>query len=69
MKMKFCKIEHVKNDQIMIIQNEMTDIYQVVVECETNYSFTPDYVSKGFKSYTAALNHFNKLLVKHQSMV
>lgn len=35
--MKFCKIEHVKNDQIMIIQNEMTDIYQVVVECETNY--------------------------------
>lgn len=67
--MKFCKIEHVKNDQIMIIQNEMTDIYQVIVECETNYSFSPDYVSKGFKSYSGALNHFNKLLFKYQNKV
>ena len=67
--MKFCKIGHVKNDQIMIIQDEITDIYQVAVESQTNYSFTPDYVSKGFKSYSAALNHFNKLLVKYQSRV
>ena len=67
--MKFCKVEHVKNDQIMIIQDEITDIYRVAVESQTNYSFTPDYVSKGFKSYSAALNHFNKLLVKYQSRV
>ena len=67
--MKFCKVEHVKNDQIMIIQDEITDTYQVAIESQTNYSFTPDYVSKGFKSYSAALNHFNKLLVKYQSRV
>lgn len=67
--MKFCKIEHVKNDKIMIIQNQLTDIYQVVVQAVNNYSFNPDYVSKGFKSYSAALNHFNKLLVKYQSKV
>ena len=62
--MKFIKIEHVDNDQIMIIQNELTEIYQIVVECANNYSFTPDYVSKGYKSYSGALSHFNKVLLK-----
>lgn len=65
--MKFIKIEHVENDQIMIIQNEVTGIYQIVVECASNYSFTPDYVSKGYKSYAGALNCFNKVLLKYKA--
>ena len=64
--MKFLKIEHVNNDQIMIVQNELSDIYQVVIERVDNYSFSPDYVSKGYKSYSGALSHFNKVLSKYK---
>lgn len=67
--MKFCNAEKVGTIEVTIIQNEMTDIYQVIADSDTNCLFTPDYVSKGFKSYSAALNHFNKLLVKYQSRV
>ena len=64
--MKFLKIEHVNNDQIMIVQNELSDIYQVVIERVDNYSFSPDYVSKDYKSYSGALSHFNKVLNKYK---
>ena len=63
--MKFIKIEQVNNDQIMIVQNELSDIYQVVIERVGNYSFSPDYVSKGYKSYSGASYHFNKVLNKY----
>ena len=64
--MKFLKIEHVNNDQIVIVQNELSDIYQVVIERVDNYSFSPDYVSKGYKSYSGASYHFNKVLNKYK---
>ena len=64
--MKFLKIEHVNNDQIMIVQNELSDIYQVVIERVDHYSFSPDYVSKGYKSYSGASYHFNKVLSKYK---
>ena len=48
----------------MLIQNELTDIYQVVVEGYQNYSFTPDYVSKGYKSLSSAKKHFEHIVNK-----
>lgn len=65
--MKFIEIEDVASDQIMIIQNELYDLYYVVVESAQNYSFTPDYVSKPFKTKKAAVNLFNKVVAKYKA--
>ena len=65
-KMKYIKIENLSNEQIMLIQNELTDIYQVVVEGYQNYSFTPDYVSKGYKSLSSAKKHFEHIVNKYK---
>ena len=64
--MKYIKIENLSNEQIMLIQNELTDIYQVVVEGYQNYSFTPDYVSKGYKSLSSAKKHFEHIVNKYK---
>lgn len=64
--MKYIKIENLNNEQIMLIQNELTDIYQVVVEGYQNYSFTPDYVSKGYKSLSSAKKHFDHVVNKYK---
>ena len=48
--MKFVKVEYLYKDQVMIVQDELTDLYYVVFESAQNYSFSPDYVSKPYKS-------------------
>ena len=58
------RIENLNNEQIMLIQNELTGIYQIVAEGYQNYSFTPDYVSKGYKSLSSAKKHFNFIVNK-----
>ena len=64
--MKYIKIEHVNNDQIMLIQNELNDLYYVVLERQDNYSFSPDYVSKPYKSRLGAVKAFNKYIAEHK---
>lgn len=64
--MKYIKIENLSSEQIMLIQNELIDIHQVVVEGYHNYSFTPDYVSKGYKSLSSAKKHFEHIVTKYK---
>ncbi len=67
--MKYVKIENLSNDQIGLIQNELTQIYHVVVEGYQNYSFTPYYVSKGYKSLSSAKKHFEHIVNKYKQGV
>lgn len=64
--MLYIEVREVGKDQIMLIQNEWTSIYQVVIESIQNYSFTPDYVSKGFKTKKSAKSLFDKLVIKYE---
>ena len=64
--MKYIKIENLSNDQIMLIQNELTGIYHIVVEAYQNYSFSPDYVSKGYKTLSSAKKHFDHIVNKYK---
>lgn len=65
--MKFIETQEIGSDQIMIIQNEWNGTYQVIVESAQNYSFTPDYVSKGFKTKKSAKVLFEKLVTKYKN--
>ena len=49
-KMKYIKIENLNNEHDLLIQNELTDIYQIVVEGYQNYSFTPTMLAKDIKA-------------------
>ena len=64
--MIYVSIEHVRNDQIMLIKDECTDLFYVVVESAQNYSFTPDFVSKPFKTKKVAMNNFNKTVTEYK---
>ena len=64
--MKVIIVEQVLFDQIMVIKNSWDDLFYVVVESTQNYNFSPKFVSKPFKTKKAAMNNFNKTVIKYK---
>ncbi len=64
--MKIIIVEQVLPVQIMVIKNSWDDLFYVVVESTQNYNFSPKFVSKPFKTKKAAMNNFNKTVIKYK---
>lgn len=65
--MLYVKIDQVQNDLVMLIQDELTLLYYVAIESCQNYSFSPDFVSRPFKTKKAALRNFDVILHKYKN--
>ena len=64
--MKIIIVEQVLSVQIMVIKKSWDGLFYVVVELVQNYPFSPKYVSKPFKTKKAAMNNFNKTVIKYK---
>ena len=66
--MKVILVEQIKSDQIMLVKHELTGLFYVTVESVQNYTFSPHFVSKAYKTKKTAMNNFSKLLAKYKGI-
>lgn len=66
--MQIILIEQIRSDQIMLVRDELTDLFYIVVESIQNYTFSPHFVSKSYKTKKAAMSNFNKMSAKYKGI-